>query len=183
MTEPFDKSNARHHISQQYARWCAFSATRSGAPQKSREVVYPLIDVPAYDEILVGNEEITEAAFDSWHQENSERICQQNAQWTTGWATKLINVYLKTLVYVGQIGRPGLVAHIHPPIDGGLWDGVARRYEPNSEIIQQTHFKRRIKHIADYNTYKTIIAGMKLIRTKENWKLIEVEQLWEAPNF
>ena len=41
-----------------------------------------------------------------------------------GWAAKLLNVYLKTAVYIGSLGPRELVAHLHPPIDGGLWSGL-----------------------------------------------------------
>jgi hypothetical protein len=41
-----------------------------------------------------------------------------------GWAVKLINVYLKTLVYLAREGRSGLIESIHPPIDNELWKGI-----------------------------------------------------------
>jgi hypothetical protein len=181
--EPFNKSSSRHFIIHQYARWCAFSATRSGAPQKSKAVVYPLIDAPNYDKILNGFEEITEKDFEEWHKESVEIICHKNPKWKSGWASKLINIYLKTVVYVGQIGRPGLDSYIHPPIDGGLWDGIKKEYHLHPEIINRTHTVDRIKDIENYNTYQAIISGIKAIRNLEGWKLIEVEKLWEGTNY
>lgn len=181
--EPFDINNTRHFIAHQYARWCAFSATRSGAPQKAREIVYPLIDAPSYEKILNGIEEITLEAFEEWHKESVELICIKNSNWTAGWAAKLINVYLKTIVYIGQIGRGGLDSCIHPPIDGGLWDGIYNAYGNQTEIIENTHVVVKIKDIKTYDTYQTIIYGMKQIQNIEGWKLIEVEKLWKGTEY
>jgi hypothetical protein len=89
-------------------------------------------------------------------------------------------VYLKTTVYVGGFGRPGLEAVIHPPIDGGLWSGLERRFRDHTKILAKTHVVRRIKDIRDYETYETIIAGCRDVSVLLRCFLIEVEQLWEG---
>ena len=101
----------------------------------------------------------------------------------TCWAAKLINVYLKTVVYVGSIGRPGLSGLIHPPIDGGLWDGIKAKYKSQPEIIAKTHIVTKIKDIQTYAQYQTIISGLVLIAEKENHPLFEVEHLWQGTEF
>ena len=40
----------------------------------------------------------------------------------------MLNVYLKTSVYAGGLGRSELVTAIHPPIDGGLWVGLKKPF-------------------------------------------------------
>jgi hypothetical protein len=56
---------------------------------------------------------------------------------TVGWATKIINVYLKTRVYIGAQGRHHLKEMIHPPIDAGLWLGLARKFPHRPDILER----------------------------------------------
>ncbi len=181
--EPLDLHNNRHFITHQFARWCAFSSTRSGAPLKSRSEVYPLIDMPLYKEILTSEKIISEAEFNQWHEANCKLISNFRYEWPIGWSAKLINVYLKTMTYIGRIGRPNLDSLIHPPIDGGLWDGIKTKYGNYHEIINCTHKVSRILNIESYETYSKILNGIKMIRDMEGWKLIEVEKVWEGTNF
>lgn len=175
--------STRKKIIKDFAEWAAFSATRSGCPVKSRDAVYPLIQLPKYEEIIEGKEEITEEEFNKWHKNATEMIISKNKKLPVGWATKLINVYLKVRVYLAGEGRPGLVKWIHPPIDNGLWDGIKNKYENYTEIIDKTHIVSRIKDIKRYETYKRIIEGCKLIANKKGCLLIEVEELWEGTKY
>jgi hypothetical protein len=182
--ELYDINNTRHYIVHQYARWCAFSSTRSGCPLKARRDVYPLIDTPDYGKILSKGVVMEEEAFLSWHEAQTLEIEQKSAgKLGVGWATKLVNVYLKTMVYVAKIGHPSLLALIHPPIDGGLWEGVKQRYLGREAILSKTHMVEKIKDIKSYEQYQTIISGISLIAKTENWMMIEVEQLWTGTNF
>jgi hypothetical protein len=169
----------RKAIIKAFSEWTAFSATRSGCPIKSREDVYPLIRVPNYNEILHGDR-ISHDEFERWHEDNTEAICNKNPRLPIGWATKLINVYLKTLVYVAKEGRAGLIECIHPPIDNELWKGIKQEYRNHSEILRKTHIVSRIKEITEYSKYKTIIDGCRLIAKKRGCLLIEVEELWQG---
>src|SRR5262249_5690411 len=94
------------------------------------------------------------------------------------WGAKLINVYLKTASFVGDIGRPGLRDTLHPPIDAGLWKGLARRFRGRPDVLGETHCVRRIKDIKDYPTYRRIITGCMVAAQALGCRLIEVEQLW-----
>jgi len=67
-----------------------------------------------------------------------------------GWATKIINVYLKTRVYIGAQGRHHFKEMIHPPIDAGLWLGLARRFPDRPDILEHANCVSRIKGIGDY---------------------------------
>lgn len=169
----------RETIVKAFAEWTAFSATRSGCPIKSKEDVYPLIRLPNYNLILVG-ERITQEEFNNWHYDNTLRIHAEDDRLPIGWATKLINVYLKTRVYLAGEGRPGLIKCIHPPIDNGLWSGIRNEYQNNSVIIEKTHIVSRIKEITTYDIYKTIIEGCCLIAQLRGCYLIEVEELWQG---
>lgn len=182
--ELFDLQNKRHYIVHQFARWCAFSATRSGCPLKARKVVYPLIDTPPYAEILSTRKTLKKDDFSAWHRENTLSVNKASKNLLgIGWAAKLINVYLKTVVYVGQIGAAHLMKFIHPPIDGGLWDGIKSKYEKDPSILAKTHIVNKIKDIKTYDIYETILSGLELITQQESWNLIEVEQLWIGTNY
>ena len=162
-----------------FAEWTAFSATRSGCPIKSKECVYPLIRVPKYDEILYGDR-ISREEFEKWHETNTIAICNANNRLPIGWAAKLINVYLKTRVYIAREGRVGLIECIHPPIDNELWKGIMKEYRYEPAITKKTHIVSRIKEINSYQIYKTIIEGCRLIAQKRGCYLIEVEELWQG---
>lgn len=182
------KKDIRAEIIETFAQWIAFSGTRSGCPLKSRDDIYPLIKTPDYSEILRGDQPITKEEFNVWHEKSSQEICERSSRvidgeeskLPTGWATKLINLYLKELVYVGQYGRPDLIRFIHPPIDNGLWDGIKKKFGNNESITNKTHSKTKIKDIVNYQDYQTIISGIEMISQKENCLLIEVEQFWEG---
>jgi hypothetical protein len=95
-----------------------------------------------------------------------------------GWGVKLINVYLKTAVYVGGMGRPKLNQSLHPPIDAGLWVGMVKKFSEKRTILDEVCCVRRIKDIKDYSTYDRIIHGCRLAARDLRCLLIEVEQLW-----
>ncbi len=177
--EPLNKNILRHQVIENYAQWCAFSATRSGCPLKSRADVYPLIQLPKYDQILIGDKEIDEAEFDSWHKESCIAISNER-EICIGWAAKLINVYLKTISYTGMIGRPGLISCLHPPIDNGLIQGIRNKYRGQNEILQSLKNFSTIKEIKEYADYIKLIRACKAICRKEGWILMEIETLWEG---
>lgn len=162
-----------------FSEWAAFSATRSGCRVKSKKDVYPLIRVPKYNEILYGDR-ISREEFEKWHETNTIAICNANNRLPIGWAVKLINVYLKTRVYIAREGRVGLIECIHPPIDSGLWKGIMKEYYNEPVITEKTHIVSRIKDINTYQIYKTIIEGCQLIAQKRECYLIEVEELWQG---
>lgn len=166
-----------------FAEWAAFSATRSGAPIKSRADVYPLIRRPNYQSLFVGPA-ISMDEFAKWHKESTEEI-QKNSVLPIGWAAKLINVYLKTRVYVGKEGRVNLYNYIHPPIDNGLWDGIVQYCNENGlgEIKSQITSVRKIKDIDTYEKYIMIINGCRQLASHMQCELLEVEQLWQGTSF
>jgi hypothetical protein len=167
----------RRQIILDYAKWTALSALRAGAPIKARTEVYPLLDAVAFGDVLNPGPPIAGAEFDAWHEAETAALCAR-AKVPTGWGAKLINVYLKTAAYVGELGRPGLRQVLHPPIDAGLWKGLARRFQSRLDILTETCCVRRIKDITDYATYRRIIAGCRAAARELGCSLIEVEQLW-----
>ena len=172
----------RDTIVRAFSEWTAFSATRSGWPKsvkKNRQTLYPLIRIPNYNAILAPRG-VAQGKFDDWHKQATDAICCKAIGLPTGWAVKLINVYLKTRVYLAGDGPPQLADYLHPPIDGGLWDGIKAQYGNIPEIMQKTHVVNRIKDITDYPTYMTIIEGCRLIAERRKCRLIEVEDLWQG---
>lgn len=168
----------RRIILNRFSEWIAFSSTRSGSPLKARKDVYPLIKTPDYKAILEGDKRIEIDEFSAWHKSSTKKITDKRSEMPVGWATKLINVYLKSMVYSAGVGRKGLARLIHPPIDNGLWQGIKKEFSSQKAIIDLTHHQSRIKNIKTYKDYQRIIKGMRMIADKKGIDLIEVEQYW-----
>jgi len=170
----------RAGIIRKYASWTVLSALRSGAPIKSRKDVYPLLKTVNFSAVLDDSAgRISQDEFDEWHETAVKRLCELRRELCTGWAAKIVNIYLKTAVYTGGLGRPGLVEVLHPPIDGGLWSGLRRRFAGN-ELLCKTHAVERIKDIQTYTIYQTIQTGCRIAAEQLGCIPIEVEQLWEG---
>ena len=119
--------------------------------------------------------------FDIWHEATVATMpkLEPRLLFQVGWAAKILNVYLKTLIYVGGLGRDSLRECLHPPLDQGLWDGIRTQFSSHPEIIKQTHSLTKISHIQTYAQYSGIIAGMRLVAEQADCVLIEVEQFWK----
>ena len=181
MGAPASATECRAKIIKDYAGWTVLSALRSGAPIKSRKEVYPLLRTVDFGALLQDSTPpISIGQFDVWHEAATASLCERLPNLCTGWAAKMLNVYLKTAVYVGGLGRSGLAAALHPPIDGGLWKGLRDRFK--GDALLEEALVERIKDIRDYPTYQTIVAGCRLAAEKLNCLPIEVEQLWEMVN-
>jgi len=177
-------NDVRKAIIATYAEWTAMSALRSGAPIKSRRDVYTAlrgVDLA----VLFADElgPINRTTFDAWHANAVDAMIEREPRLTVGWATKIINVYLKTRVYIGSQGRHHLKEMIHPPIDAGLWLGLKREFPNRADILELTHCVERIKDIVDYDCYRRIIDGCRLAAKALQCELIEVEQLWAGTEF
>lgn len=176
--------NVRAGIIATYAQWTAMSALRSGAPIKSRRDVYTAlagVDFALLFDDTLGP--IDRMNFDTWHEASTHRLIAREPRLTVGWATKIINVYLKTRAYVAAQGRHNLSEMIHPPIDAGLWLGLERRFSDRPDILDQTHCVTKIKDIDDYVCYRRIIDGCREAAKELGCELIEVEQLWAGTEF
>ena len=176
--------DVRSRIIAQYAEWTALSALRSGAPIKSRRDVYSALRHldfdPLFDKSLGP---INAGDFNTWHEEAVAALISFQPRLTVGWATKIVNVYLKTRCYIGAQGRHHLREAIHPPIDAGLWLGLRRRFANRPDILGQSHCVKRIKDIVDYACYSRIINGCRAAAKELGCHLIEVEQLWAGTEF
>jgi hypothetical protein len=140
--------------------------------------VYPLLDSVSFHQVLSLSRPITSTEFDAWHETETKAMCSRDPRLPTGWGAKLINVYLKTAAYIGDLGRPGLREVLHPPIDAGLWEGLKRQFKERSDLLDQICCVERIKDIKDYPTYLKIIAGCRTGAQELGWTLIELEKLW-----
>jgi hypothetical protein len=60
---------------------------------------------------------INRSTFDARHARAVREMIEREPRLNVGWATKIINVYLKTRAYIGAQGRHHLKEMIHPPID------------------------------------------------------------------
>lgn len=169
----------RETIIKVFAEWTAFSATRSGCPVKSRKDVYHLIELANYNYLFCGGN-ITQTEFNKWHEINTTRIHNANRKLPIGWAAKLINVYLKTRVYLAKEGRSGLIQCLHPPIDNGLWKGIRQKYKNVAKIKKDLQVFTGINKIKTYDDYMIIINICRKIAGERHCKLIEVEELWQG---
>ena len=87
---------------------------------------------------------IDETEFDCWHEKTVLAFCNAEPVLPVGWAAKIVNVYLKTRVYLAGEGRKGLVSVIHPPIDSSLQRGLEKEFSLRPWKIM------RIKDIHSY---------------------------------
>ncbi|QDU22675.1 hypothetical protein ETAA1_46590 [Urbifossiella limnaea] len=96
----------------------------------------------------------------------------------------MLNVYLKTAAYVGDLGRPGLRDVLHPPIDGGLWSGLSElaaspKRKVSPEVLARLlQLNGPINGITDYPAYLQIITACRNVALGEGCSLIELEQFW-----
>ena len=121
------EAECRRKIITTYAAWTALSALKAGVHIKSRADIYPLLEQVNFPEVLTGGgPAIRVQDFAEWHRRSVEGSRKARPELVVGWAAKLVNVYLKTAAYVGDLGREGLREALHPPIDGGLWAGLER---------------------------------------------------------
>ena len=179
----FSKDDIRFKIADTYSRWTALSSTRSGSPLKSREDIYTLLMKVDFNEILISKISIEKEEFNEWHKKNAELLNSFRPEMQIGWTTKLINIYLKTMVYIGQFGSKELITHIHPPIDAGLLAGIKEKFQDDNSISEKINFNIKIKDIQSYEDYKNIIDVMEEIADKQNCLSIEVEQFWKGIEF
>jgi hypothetical protein len=173
-------NDIRQKIILDFARWTVLSALRSGSPVKSRKDVYPLLDSVAFSDVLDSRIPITQEGFDEWHKDQTHKLCSQHRSLPIGWGVKMLNVYLKTAAYIGDLGPSGLRESIHPPIDSGLWQGIREKFSKDSEILGEVCCVQKIKDITDYATYVRIIRGCTRAAKDLGCNLIEVEQLWQG---
>ena len=177
--------NPRLAIVCAFSEWTAYCVARSGWPpavSKDRGTVYALIRTPDYDG-LVTRDDVSRDEFNQWHEQNTHLVLREQPHLPLGWAVKLINMYLKTRVYLAGDGCPQLSDHIHPPLDSYLWNGIKAKYWDIPEIFRKTHILCKIKDIKDYATYRTIIQGCELIALRRGHRLIEVDELWGGTAF
>lgn len=186
-----DELESRRRILVEYAKWTARSAVASGSPIKGRETVYRLLNGVTFQEVL--NQSlgpISCRGFNEWHRCQTEELCARARQdlprkwigahgqeFPVGWGTKLINVFLKTAAFVGDLGRGGHRDVLHPPLDAGLQRGLRQRFWAREDIVQNVTFGA-IMDITDYETYRTVISGCRAAAKELGCSLFEVEQLW-----
>lgn len=175
-------STPRDKIVTDFARWTALSSTRSGCPIKSRRDVYGLLDKIDFSPLFVVDKgPISDVKFNDWHKSTVDEMCRVQPKLNVIWATKIVNVYLKTRCYVSGYGREGLIDVIHPPFDNGLINGLSK------QPILSEHFKcNKIKKMGDirtYSQYKEVIQACRDLAAKKGFSLFEVEQFWEGTNY
>jgi hypothetical protein len=122
---------------------------------------------------LYGSDAITQNEFDGWHKRNCLQLRDSGVH-PVGWAAKLLNVYLKTLVYVGGYGRPDLVDWLHPPLDNILIKRLKNVSVPKS-LVGWT----RIKDVRTYDAYMALIEDLRHLSSElGTHTAFELERFW-----
>ena len=194
-------SFVREIIVSDFAKWTALSATRSGSPIKSRKDVYGVLDTVDFTFLFRADmEPIDDAGFVDWHKSAVDEMCKSQPKLTVVWATKIINVYLKTKCYVGGYGRDGLIDVIHPPIDNGLISGLSKELSRRFLIYSTSNFQvstldkvtsvlfalaafQSMESIKTYEQYECIIQACRAFATLIGCSLFEGEQFWEGTSY
>jgi|SRR6267142_626950 len=175
------RTDCRTTIVDAFARWTALSALRSGSSVKSRDDIYPLLRSVDFASVLApGAPSYSCEAFGAWHRRAVLGLAETEPRLGVGWAAKLVNIYLKTACYVGDLGTPALRDVLHPPVDAGLWSGISHHFKDRPDILKDTHHVTRIRDIRTYDGYERIIAGCRRASEVLGCRLIEIEQLWEG---
>ena len=188
-----NQGDPRHQILVEYAKWTALSAVGAGSPIKAQKPVYRLLDGVAFSEVLNPSRgSISCQQFDAWHCCETNALCDRATKlpprWArelpVGWGAKLINVYLKTAAYVGDLGRENLRVALHPPLDTRLRDRLVKCFHDCPKIRDAVKFDA-IRAIATYEQYQGIINGCRaaaeeLAKRGGACTLFEVEQLWST---
>ena len=115
----------REGILYNFAIWTVVSAARSGCPLKSKEEILSTFN---FFEIFIKCKKGWQSRneFDIWHKKTLLKIQKCNGQLNVGWIAKLLNVFLKTLIYVGGVGDEINKNYIHPPIDRILLNEIKK---------------------------------------------------------
>jgi hypothetical protein len=168
----------REVIVKQFAEWTAVAALKSGKGHvKDGELLRELLRKANVDRMLKGRP-ITGTEFERWHKGKSRWLYAQGVG-SIGWAAKLLNVYLKTSVYIGGLRRKGLVECLHPPLDNGLVRGV--RAEARSRNLGRVLVRwKGIAAIRNYDLqYTPLICELRdLARRLDRKTLFELERFW-----
>ena len=182
----------RCQILVEYAKWTAFSAVRLG-PIRASESVDELLGGVAFSKVLNPSlGQISRKEFNEWHQCETNALCARAkplppwwvaahscSEFPVGWSAKLINVYLKTAAYVGDLGREGLRDVLHPPLDNRLEARLVKCFREYPKIRDAVNFPS-ITAIAKYAKYERIIDGCRAAAEVLGCSLFEIEQLWST---
>lgn len=173
MLKPTDQK--RKKIVHDFAKWTALSALRSGSPIKSGERIYKLIEKHGNMTVLFDpTRAISETEFDRWHEKTVLAFCKAEPALPVGWAAKIVNIYLKTRVYLAREGRKGLVSVIHPPIDTALQKALSKHFP------LRPWRKMTIKSILSYHDdYMPFIKECRSLAKEEGCLPIELEWYWQ----
>jgi hypothetical protein len=164
-----------------FAEWTAIAALRSGRHMKSAVKLRKRLCKVDFKTILCGDSMASEE-FDRWHQRNC-LILRDCGVRPVGWAAKLLNVHIKTLVYVGGFGRQGLIKCIHPPIDNALI-GEVRKECKKRNVTVGPYLARWtcIKDMRRYEDYKALLDELKtLALILDRRSVFELEWFWRQP--
>jgi hypothetical protein len=172
--EPGDQKRTK--IVHDFAKWTALSALRSSSPLKSGKQVYALIENHAdLAALFAPDPAIDETEFDRWHEETVSAFCEAEPGLPVGWAAKIINVYLKTRVYIAGEGREGLVMAIHPPIDTSLQQELKRSFP------DRPWRKLTITGIRSYqDDYMPFVKECRSLAQEVGCLPIEIEWYWQG---
>ena len=169
-----------HGVPFHLAATTGFQLAGGGAP------VGLLLDEVAWSEVLDESKgPISCEDFNAWHKCQTEALCDREkphlkegwSEFPVGWSVKLINIYLKTVAYVGNLGRPGLRCALHPPLDSSVKKGLMEHFKGQPAMVAKVDFGA-IKDITTYERYRTVIDGCEVAAKDLRCSLFEVEHFF-----
>lgn len=133
----------------------AVSSARQGIKVKGHKL-YPFLNDIDLATVLDPERSWAVDEFQCWHEDQVVRL-EGAAKTGIGWSAKLVNMLLKTRVYVACEGHPSLAAVIHPPIDNLLIKQISRRYSSdprNRAMVRMCQGDIPITGIRTYEQYR-----------------------------
>ena len=177
-TDITTEGDPRPAIVQEFAAWTAIAALRSGRHMKSSTKLRRRLFRVDFKKVLECGP-ITQEEFDLWHQRSCLFLRDSGVR-PVGWAAKLLNVYLKTLVYVGGFGHQTLAECIHPAIDNLLIGAVRDECKRGAVAIGPNLAGwTRIKDMRRYEDYKSLIDELRALTPGLKCRTgFELERFW-----
>ncbi len=166
-----------------YAAWCAATAARRGLPKGNGPLVSALeaSDLPA---LLNGPPDLWPATDTDFAASHSD-WCQQvmaivdkalgaDGACSFGRAAKLVAIYIKTRVVVGDLAANPFARVAHPPIDRILLQNLAS--DPQFPVHVRQLWRGTTWTTLSEAEYAVVIESLRMVVGEEPWWTIE--QYW-----
>ncbi len=189
----------RDEVIYNFALWTAVAALRSGKHIKDTRTITSALK----QTVNLNAIPRTQIEFDKWHKEitlqfkftvtnlynsNRPKIKNENfvsnnknseLEFSIGWASKALNVFLKSLFYINDSENLEIKKFLHPPIDNILVREIKRKYHINLWQKEESNFS--ISRITSYEKYEGTISVIKTLANEQHMtNLLDIEHIWRV---